>query len=245
MDIKVNSAFVSQELSNVFSGIREVNSTRSKEAIAKAVFTIATEEFIKDINNQALKRPSSFHHIYEWGRVGSTKDKLFKIKRSATSGGNLKITPYFINSRTRVPIPKELRVAGKSGKFVTKEFIFREKAQVMELGKPTKPFSAKKQGKALAFLGNNGKPFFIRYPRTTQIKNPGGKATTGSFFKAFEGWFRNPQKIQAAIAKSGYYKDLENSIAKTISRMPNNNISAVRSTVISVSNRYSKGVDFI
>lgn len=245
MIIKVNSSFINKELNGVFSGMREVYGPRSKEAIAKAVFTISSQAFVKDLNAKALARPSSFHHIYEWGRVGSTKDKLFQIRRSAIAGGNLKVTPFFVKSKSKVPIPKALRTPGKTGKFVKKEFVFRDKAQVMELGRPTRPFSAKGPGKALAFLGNNGKPLFIRYPRTAQILNPGGKRTTGSFFKAFEAWFRNPKKTELAVARSGYYKELEMGIAKTIERKPSNNIPAVRATILSVSTKYSKGVEIV
>lgn len=241
MDIKINTGFINKRLDGVFSGMKEVYSPRSKESVAKAIFTISSKEFVRQLNGKAIRSPKRYHHLYEWGQIGDTQAKLFQIRRTAVSGGNLKISPYFLKSKSYVPIPKELTKPGKKGKFVSKKFIFADKAQFMELGEPTKPFAAKGKNKALAMMGNNGKPLFIRNPRQVQIMHPGGKLVRGSFFKVFEEWFRSPAKIEAAVNKSGYYRVLEKAIATTITKTPENNIAAVRSVIVDISNRYSEG----
>lgn len=246
MIIKVDSKLAERQIHEMFTGMKEILKPVSKKEMSKAIFTIAGKEFIRHMNKRALSDRKSYFHLYEWGKVGTTSSKLFEIKRVSTSDGAFKIIPFFLESRTPVPIPRELRIPGKTGKFVSKRFVFREMAQVMESGEATRPFSSKRgPGTALVLVGNNGKPLFIRYPRTTQVLNPGGRRTTGSFFKQFESWFNNPNNIENALMKTSYFKALEDGIARILNKNLSTYAPAIRSEIIAVSGRYSKGIDVL
>ena len=237
--IKANITPVIDEFNKKKYGLEQITSSNSLQDIAKAVFTISAKDFIRKTNARALAAPRSFHHVYEWGHIGETKYKLYEIKRNRITGGNLVVSYRFLDSTMRVPIPDNLKIAGKTGKFAKKRFIFTKKASVMESGKPTRPISAPK-GKALVFLGNNGKPVFIRNPKSVVIKNPGGRYTTNSFNKHFTKWFNNPTNIKSAIKSTAYLKNLEKAIAKALN-VKGAGRAQVAVAIKEVSNAYSKG----
>lgn len=241
----VDTSYVAERLDNLYWGMEEVIKPAAKTAIAKASFTILANQFNRDLATAAKANRKKYHHVYEWDKTGVIKDRLYELRRTSVTSGNLKISPYFLESNTIVPIPKVLATPGKTGKAVTAQHIFKDKAQVMELGRPTRPFTATGGRKALAFLATSRskKITFIRVPQAIVINSPGGKATTGSFFKYLESWFGKQSKIDGAIKKSGMMKNLETQIDKTLSRDNRNDVTAVRATIIEVTNNYSKGVD--
>lgn len=229
-----------RELNHKLDGIKVINSAYNKEQIAKAVFTITATEFIRRTGVVAAGSKKRFHHIYEWGKVGDPAAKLFVLNRTRVLGGRLTISSNFTKSKSVVPIPDSLRIPGRKGRSVTKQFIFKEKAAVMESGKPTKRFSAK-SGDALVFPGYRGQPIFIRRPRTVRIINPGGRGTTGSFTRHYRSWFSNPGNVNRAVAKSGLVRALEKEIAAEL-RIKGAGKIAVSKTIKTVTDKYAAGV---
>lgn len=218
---------------------QEIAKLRNVEALAKAYFTISAKAFVEEVGIQAILNKRALHHIYEWNKIGDPKKRLFYLRRAGIGGGNIIVTAGFVRSKSYVPIPPALSTPTKrGGKRVSSKHIFRQKAKVMESGNPTRPYSAKK-AKALVFLGNNGKPLFIRKPRTVTISNPGGKYTTGSFTKLFVKWFENPNNITRVVKASGLPMDLEKQLARTIAKR-NSTTTDVSATIKRVSLKYSK-----
>ena len=104
--------------------------------ISKAIFTITTKKFLKDLNIAALTEPKKYHHLYEWGDIGKENRKLFLLKRSSIKYGNLTIDIIPLKSTKPVPINSALVSPGPTGKKVTAKSIFRNKMEIMEENKP-------------------------------------------------------------------------------------------------------------
>lgn len=216
------------------TGIEELVSSSSKNEIAKAVFTITSKRFLKDLSIQAGRNPLAYHHIYEWNSVGNNNQKLFKIKRGTLNNGNLNISLSFTKSKSIVPIPPELKVPGKSGKIVKKKHIFANKAEVMESGRPV-TFTTKQY---IAFLSNQGNIKFIGPNRLVEIMNPGGKKTSGSFDKFVTKWYGT--KVDSTIRSSGLFQNIGKTVATTLNEKSAGKV-AVREAIKKVSNLYSEG----
>lgn len=195
-------------------GMKVLLSPAAKQEIAKASFTILAKEFIRRTSVLAKANPRVYHHIYEWNHTGDPAHKLYKLTRAGISGGILSINSSFLQSNVPVPIDPILSKPGANGKVVTKSSIFRNKAEMMESGKPSRPFSAK-TSKALAYV-SNGKIVFVKKPQTRIIRNPGGRATVGSYTRQFYRWFGNPVTVNNAISKSGLFEAIEKNVAKAL-----------------------------
>lgn len=233
----VNDLF--RELDNKFQGIASIQSESSKENFARASFTILSKEFIRRTSILANANPKVYHHVYEWGEVGKPTSKLFILKRASVSSSNLRISSSFLDSKKRAPIDKILQIPGKNGRIVTKSSIFKKKAEVMESGKSTRPFSAK-NAKALAFV-ENGKISFIKRPNSRVIRYPGGKQAVGAFDRQFNRWFGNPKNIDTAINKSGMLVQIERGVAKVLNIKGAGKNEVLR-VVKDVTNAHSMGV---
>lgn len=220
-------------------GMKVLITPRAKEEIAKASFTILAKEFIRRTSVLASTYPKVYHHVYEWNHVGDPAHKLYKLTRVNISGGNLLINSSFLQSNVPVPIDPILQKPGKNGKIVTRSSIFKNKAEMMESGRPSRPFSAK-NAQALAFV-SNGKIVFIKKPNTRIIRNPGGRATVGSYGKQFYRWFGNPVTINAAITKSGLYESIEKNVAKALNVNKTGATASLRA-LKQVTDAYSMGV---
>ena len=239
ISIKIDQTKITKELRNKADGMLEFSSPRAQEAISKAVFTVVANDFIRKTNVRALAAQKAFHHIYEWDHIGQSKYKLFTINRAGITGGNLKFSYSFLPSKSPVPIPTRLKKPNKRGRFVNKQFIFKNKAEIMEVGNPTRPFSAR--GKALVFLDKNKNPVFVRKPDTVSIIRPGGRYTKGAFNNHFIKWFSNPSNINAAINKSGMLKSIETDMARALNRTGAGRAEALRA-IQDATAKYSKGV---
>jgi hypothetical protein len=117
------------------------------------------------IDSIASANPSALHHVYEWGRTGSSASRLFDIDY-LVSGGGLSLNATFSQS-TSVQ-------AGSSTPFYNKAYI-------MENGLPVriKP----KTAQALSFM-ENGEQVFTK--KEVVVVKPGGEAVAGSFEKTFD-----------------------------------------------------------
>lgn len=227
------------EINTKLQGMKSLNTPYAKEQFAKAAFTILSKEFIRRTSVLANANPKVYHHIYEWGQTGNPAAKLFVLNKAGVSGGSLKINSQFIDSKKPVPIDPILRIPGKNGKIVTKTSVFRKKAEMMESGKPSRPFSAK-TAKALAYV-ENGKIIFVKKPYTRTIKYPGGKSTIGAFNKQFYRWFGNPLTLNAAISKSGIIEQIEKNVARALQTKGAGSSAALRA-MKQVTDAHSMGV---
>lgn len=230
---------LTSELTGKLDGIKSLTSSYAREQVAKASFTILSKEFIRRTSVLAKVNPQVYHHVYEWGGIGDADKKLFVLKRAGVTGGNLRISSHFLDSKKPVPIDPILRRPGKNGRIVTKSSVFKKKAEMMESGKPTKPFSAK-TAKALAFV-QNGRIAFIKRPNTRVIQYPGGKQTVGSFNRQFMRWFNNSSTLNNAIEKSGMMNKIEKAVAKSLDKKGAGSTSAINA-MKKVTDAYSMGV---
>lgn len=222
-------------------GIRSLVTPYNKEQLAKAIFVISGKDFIKHTHLIAVSNPKAFHHIYEWNKVGKENARLFKLIRSRVSGGRLLIKTDFTRSNSLVPISKQLTVPGKTGKVVKSKYIFKDKASVMESGKPVRITA--KVSNYLAFPSNDG-PKFIKKPQSVTIKNPGGVQVKNSFTKLVKEWFKDPVNIEKSLASCGMLVKIERELAKELNRTGAGKERA--SYVIKkITDSYSKGIDVL
>ena len=222
-------------------GVTSIITPYNREQIAKAAFTIIGKEFVRQTNRYAAANKKSMHHVYEWNKAGNNSNRLFTLNRDYVQGGRLVVSTKFLESRASVPVSPQLRRAGKNGKSVKGGHVFKNKAYVMESGRPV--HIQAKGAKALAFPGKNGIVFIPRGQSIT-VRNPGGKAVAGSFTRHTREWFKNPANTTGTLLSSGYLKKLEVEIARCL-RVNNSGAPNVATTIKKVSDQYSKGVKVI
>lgn len=225
------------EANNKLLGIKAIITPKNRESMAKAVFTIGGNAFIRATNTRAKDNKPAFHHIYEWNQVGTQKGRLFNLVRTSVKDGRLIITSQFYESNTEVPISKELS-AKSDKKSVKSVHIFKNKANVMEDGNSVRIEA--KTAKALVFASENGL-IFIPKPHSVVVRNPGGIAVKGSYTKHFREWFRNPANIYAAVAATAMFKSIEKEVARELNAR-GAGAARVTSVISSVTARYSKGL---
>lgn len=197
------------EVQNKINGAKEAMSLKTKSELLDAVFSLSSIEFVKTTNLRARSFSSSFHHVYEWGKVGNESGRLFRLIHTKRSGSS-SVYYRFNDSRKVVPIPNSLKTPGPTGKYVRKSKLFKKKAEVMESGKPVS-FTTSKN---IVFLSGDGSLVFVPPGKNISIKSPGGDDTTGSFSKHFLSWWMT--KPQEVAVKNGLYIKLQNSMARNL-----------------------------
>lgn len=196
------------EMQNKINGSKELTSSKTRQELTNAIFSVSSIKFIKTTNLRARSAASSFHHVYEWNKVGQESGRLFRLLKTNNSYG-ASIYYKFINSKKVVPLPKEISRPGNTGKKVGKSKIFKRKAEVMESGKPVQFITRK-----TIVFSDKGRLVFIPPGKTVNILNPGGKQTNNSFSKHFMTWWMT---MPAQIAEeTGIFKSLENSVARAL-----------------------------
>lgn len=219
------------ELNYKLDGLREITTPTSKTEIAKSVFTISSNDFVKNVNRKARVN-RNLSHVYEWNSAGINSARLFFLQRKYVQYGNLIIGTKFKNSTTPVPVNSNLLKPGKNGKRVVSRNIFIKKAEVMESGTPV----TIRARKPLPFWSNDGLKF-IPKGRSVTIRNPGGIGKRGAYEKEFIQWFT--LNLNKSIQDSNIINDLERSIAECLN---DNKASSkdVKRTISMVSQKYSK-----
>lgn len=200
------------EVENKILGIRELSSGYAKKEMLDAAFSIAALKFVKSTNLLARSQKSSFHHIYEWEEVGKETGRLFRLIKKNNSLGTATVYTRFNFSKKKAPISKVLRTAGNNGKSVTRSGIFKNKASIMEEGKPVGFITTR----TIAFEGKGKQIVFVPPGKSILIRNPGGKGTTGSFSKHFIGWWN--LNFPHTLDQSGVIRKLESSVARALRR---------------------------
>lgn len=188
-----------KQLSIRVESIGEMISPTYTQQMAKAVFTLVSERFVLATDRYAVQNPKKMHHVYEWGQIGNPRARLFVMQRNGILGGNLVVSSKFKVSKTQVPVDPALLFPGKTGKFVTRRSIFRNKADIMEMGLPV-TFQAQR---ILAFIGRRGRSF-IPAGTIVNIQNPGGIATKNAFSEFMLAWYNN--NAQKIMDSSGLYE---------------------------------------
>ena len=220
------------ELNLKLAGVKSLTTPSIADEIAKAAFTLTGERFVRAVDVYSISNPKKMHHVYEWQRIGKPSARLFVLERRSTLGGILDINVKFLQSRTPVPVPQQLLETGKNGKRVTSRTIFKDKATVMENGKPV-VVTAKK---ILTFLGNNGQTF-VQPGTVINILNPGGVQVRNSFQSFMTTWYQ--ANTESIMYSSGFYEKMVNEVSLALNGQKAG-IEQVRSAVKEVARIYSE-----
>lgn len=208
-DVKLDN--FKRETNKILKTLDGLPSVNNISMISRAGGSVAAKAFVKDLNREARANKKRYHHLYEWERTGVDAARLIRIKKSASSAGNIFIYTEFKKSRTPVPISKILQKPGATGKSVTKRSVFKNKAEVMENQIPVS-FVPKK---TIAFAPNGRRIIFRDKPTLIYIKRPGGstKNALQSYTKRWQG-----SMLRASVLNSGLLENVSKDIIKTMQR---------------------------
>jgi hypothetical protein len=215
-----------------------VVSKKSLTEIAKAVFTITSKQFLRDLSMAAIQDPDRFHHLYEWSAVGNPNEKLFMMKRQSVTNGKLTITFVPVNSTKYVPISQDLLTPGETGKVVSSRHIFREKMRIMEDNSPVF-FETKK---TIVFSPNGYGMVFVPKNTILEIMDPGGGKTKGALREFSQSWYLN--SANSAVVQSKMIDRIGKEVSKTLNS-PNSSAAKVHDTIRKVTAAYSKEITSI
>lgn len=200
------------EIENKIEGMKELKTIKTKNEIMSAEFSMSAIKFVKNTNLLARSAKKSFHHVYDWNGVGSESSRLFRVIKKQEGSGDASIYYKFNNSRNKSPIAPSLKKPGISGKSVTKSGIFKRKAEVMENGQTVSFITSR----YIAFSPKSKGIVFVPPGKTINIKNPGGKAVTGTFEKHFRSWWTI--NFGKSLDQANVYEKMEKNIARALSR---------------------------
>lgn len=180
--------------------------------ISKAVFTITTKKFLKDLTVEALMDTQRYHHIYEWNSIGKTNKKLFVMKRSKVQYGNLIITIIPLQSTTLVPLKTIVTTAGPTGKSVTARSIFRDKMDIMENDIPIHYITKRN----IVFTPDGTSLVFVHKDTPISILHPGGNKTTHALRDFADSWYAT--KASVAVSSSQLLSRIGQKVAIVVSQ---------------------------
>ena len=158
--LQISSSALAEQINNRIIGLEELTKPAMLQEIAKAAFTILGERFVQAVDRESVQNPKKFHHVYEWGRLGSPDGRLFILERTGILGGSLSMSTSFLPSN--VPVPRKTDAFVKGGRIVSNSDIFRYKASVMEKGGPISFVT----NKITPFLGAEGEAFVAAGTKT-------------------------------------------------------------------------------
>jgi hypothetical protein len=226
IQLKLDSKIFIQQINQKVDGIKELTRPTTLQEIAKAAFTILGERFVQAVDRESVQNPKKFHHVYEWGRLGSPDGRLFILERTGILGGSLSMSTSFLPSN--VPVPRKTDAFVKGGRIVSNSDIFRYKASVMEKGGPISFVT----NKITPFLGAEGEAFVAAGTKIT-ILHPGGVQTQNAFGKFMIDWY--VENTDIIMNSSGLYERIVNEASKVLSNN-SGGTTQVRSIVASVAN---------
>jgi hypothetical protein len=145
------------------------------------------------VDAKARARPKTFHHVYEWGEVGSPSARLFKVTGQSHGSSGFTLSYQLLPSSSPVP----------GG-----DHVFRMKASIMEdqVTVVIRPVNAR----VLRF-DVNGRTVFTPGPVT--VATPGGRAVANSLGSTFSNYFN-----AASINKNPVYTNIMQSAKTTINK---------------------------
>lgn len=225
-------------IENKASQVELIVSPIALTEISKSVFTITSKKFLRDLSAEALQNPKKYHHLYEWGSIGSPTKKLFLIKRAKVQYGDLIIDFIPIKSTKPVPIPARLLEPGPTGKVVSAQHIFRSKMEIMEENKPVHIYTKK----TIVFSPDGKELVFIPKGHVINIMNPGGQETTHALQKFSNTWFMI--KAPMALSQSRLIQQIGNEVSKVVNRKGSTK-TQVYETIRRVNSNYSQDLTVI
>ena len=232
LQLKIEDKVFLSQLTDKIDAIKELASPTVMQEIAKAAFVITGEKFMNAVDREAVKNPKAFHHVYEWGRLGSPDGRLFILERRGILNGSLDIETSFLPSR--VPVQSEISRTGRMPRTSNSTNIFRYKAEVME------------SGQQVNFTTNQTTPIgvdgFVAPGTRINILNPGGVQTKNSFGKFMVDWYVD--NLNSIMETSGLYERIEREVAMVLTKK-NPTKAEVRSIVASIANSITGGRDTI
>lgn len=165
------------------------------------IFNQVEKDFGEYVDAKARANNRSFHHVYEWGRVGDDSARLFKLNKISQDGLSLKINYDLTDSKSFVPSPNSRR-----------RHVFVKKASVMEEGKTVviKP----RYSERLVF-DVNGYTVFMPRGESVVVTKPGGVGTKNSFLSAYK-YFFTGQLVNMSIKKSGFQRIFNSRITRAL-----------------------------
>lgn len=217
------------EMDNITSNLKNISNKENISNISRAIGSIVAKESVKSLNAVAKADRSQYHHLYEWNQNGRDSARLVKAKR-VVKGSSINIEFVFKKSNTKVPVSKKLSRPGRTGKFVSRNSVFKNKAEVIESGRSVS-WTAKRN---VVFLSNNS-IVFKKKGTVFNISNPGGTAAHGALTRFSKKW--ESGMANGAIEKSKLFIKIEKDIAKTMS-MENFKSSDIRDCIKIVCNQY-------
>jgi hypothetical protein len=172
-----------------------------QSAFRNIIFDQLQVDFGDYIDAKARSGPKSFHHVYEWGRIGDDEARLFKLNKLPADGLSLKVNYELIDSKSFVPSENS-----------NNKHVFIKKAEVMEEGKPV--VIAPRFSERLVF-DVSGYTVFMPKGQPVTVRKPGGAGTKNSFFSAYK-YFFTGQLVSMSIKKSGFQRLFNSSLSRAL-----------------------------
>ena len=219
IQVSINQSDIDNIVQKIGNKAKQAEATVSPMAlteIGKAVFTITSKSFIRDLSLTAKTDPKRYHHLYEWNEIGNPSSKLFLIKRTNVQYGKIKIQFVPIKSNKPVPISSKLLEPGSTGRSVNSNHIFRNKMEIMESDKPIHIVTKN----TIVFLNKENGLVFVPKNKIINILHPGGQATTNSLKKFSEIWYATKLEnvINFVTKERGSYKSRKISLTKNLQK---------------------------
>lgn len=173
-----------------------VHRGKNKQLIELGAARLVTRYFEHLVDAKARANPGALHHVYEFDMTGQKDSRLFVSKLTPTSNG---IVISFNFKKTKMP--------NREG------YMFYQKAQVMEDGKPV--LIAPIRGKKLKYKLKDGTIVLTAKPSV--VENPGGVQVEGSFKSEFNNF--TVYQANKVLKEFKYFERVNNNIKNKRSRI--------------------------
>ncbi len=180
---------------------RLASNPQFQSAFRNVIFDQLEVDFGDYVDAKARTSPKSFHHVYEWGRIGQDEARLFKLNKLPADGLSLKVNYELIDSKSFVPSENS-----------NNKHVFVKKASVMEDGKTV--IIAPRFSERLVF-DVNGYTVFMPKGQSVTVRKPGGAGVKNSFFSAYK-YFFTGQLVNMSIKKSGFQRLFNSSLSRAL-----------------------------
>ncbi len=184
---------------NVMAKLAE--NAQFQSAFRNVIFDQLQVDFGDYIDAKARTAPRSFHHVYEWGRIGDDQARLFKLKKLPADGLSLKVNYELTDSKSFVPSENS-----------NNKHVFIKKAEIMEQGKTV--VIAPRFSERLVF-DIDGYTIFMPKGQSVTVRKPGGAATKNAFFAQYR-YFFTGNLVNMSIKKSGFQRLFNSSLSRAL-----------------------------
>lgn len=165
------------------------------------VFNQVEKDFYSFVDSMARMKPKQYHHVYEWGKTGDPKSRLFCLTKLTSEDFSARLTYDLKMSKSKVPNSKGKR-----------SYVFANKATIMELGQPV--VISPKYSERLVF-DTKTHTVFMPKGRSVTVTKPGGVATKTSFYTAYKIFFTG-NLVSESIKRSGFQNIFRSDLVKAL-----------------------------